>query len=618
MKKLLFLLTGILPLNAAAQLRLPALVRDSMVLQRDVPVRLWGWASPGEAINIRFLGKNFKTKTAADGKWSVKLKPLKPGGPYTMSINQIRLKEILIGDVWICSGQSNMVHQLEQHKERYANDISNAQFPQIRQFWIPAMTDLKKAHEDLPGGFWKAAIPTEVNRFSAVAYFFARNLFLKYHVPIGLINASVGGTPIEAWTSEEGLQEFPDINQTQESKPQAVPKKDADPGLLSRPAWYDPAYIPKHWRPINIPGYWEDQGVHELNGSVWYRREIDVPQAMTGVPAKLCLGRIVDADVVYINGQLVGNTTYQYPQRRYPLAPGVLKAGRNLIVVRVSNQAGKGGFVPDKPYYLSAGKDTLDLKGTWSYKVGEVSTTIVSNGFQAQNSRAALYNAMIAPVTPYTIKGFLWYQGESNAGNPGPYAQLLPALIKDWRNRWQQGNIPFLYVQLPNFMDVKYLPSESNWAILREAQRKALELPNTGMAVAIDLGEWNDIHPDRKKEVGDRLALLAGKIAYHEQALVATGPLYEKVTLTGNKVLISFTDTLVTNDGEAPAQFELAGADKKFVWASARIEGNTLIVWSDAVAAPKYIRYAWADNPDNPNLSNREGLPASPFEAVVQ
>jgi sialate O-acetylesterase len=611
MRKTLFLLMGLLPVLSSAQVRLPALVRDSMVLQRDVPLNVWGWASPGEAISIRFMGKRFKTTTTHDGRWAVKLPPLKAGGPYTMSINQIQLKDILIGDVWICSGQSNMVHQLELHKERYAEDIKNAQFPEIRQFRIPTMTDLQKAHDDLPTAFWKAAVPQDVNSFSAVAYFFARNIFLQHHVPIGLINASVGGTPIEAWTSTSNTDSIP---------PEAVNTAPViqDAGLTSRPPWYDPSYIPKHWRPINIPGYWEDQGVHELNGVVWYRREIEVPVSMTGIPAKLSLGRIVDADVVYINGQQAGNTTYQYPQRRYHLPAGTLKAGKNLIVIRVTNQEGKGGFVPDKPYYVSAGKDTLDLKGTWSYKVGEVTTMTVNKRFQAQNSPGALYNAMIAPLTTYTIKGFLWYQGESNAENPAPYAQLLPALIRDWRNKWKQGNIPFLYVQLPNFMDVQYQPSESNWATLREAQRKTLTLPNTGMAVTIDLGEWNDIHPDRKKEVGERLALLARKMAYNEPALTATGPLYKNATADANRIIISFTDTLTTNDGEAPAQFAIAGADRKFVWANARIEGNTVIVWSDAIAAPKYVRYAWADNPDNPNLSNREGMPASPFEAIIQ
>jgi sialate O-acetylesterase len=228
---------------------------------------------------------------------------------------------------------------------------------------------------------------------------------------------------------------------------------------------------------------------------------------------------------------------------------------------------------------------------------------------------------MLGPLTSYPVKGILWYQGESNAGDPVSYARLLPALIKDWRSKWGEGNIPFLYVQLPNFMDVQYLPSESTWAATREAQRKALALPNTGMAVTIDLGEWNDIHPDRKKEVGDRLALLARKMVYNEQQLVATGPLYENAKSDGKRVIISFSGTgsgLITNDGEIPAQFAIAGDDKQFVWANARIEDNTVIVWSDKVPSPRYVRYAWADNPDNPNLSNREGLPASPFEINIQ
>lgn len=633
MRKILFLAAILFPalfLRSAAQVRLPRLVRDSMILQRNVPVNIWGWASPGETISIRFHGKRFKATTAGDGRWSVKLPPLQAGGPYTMSIdasNHIQLKDILIGDVWVCSGQSNMVHQMELHKERYADDIANAMYPEIRQFRVSTMTDLQKAHDDFSTGFWKAATPQDVRDFSAVAYFFARNIFRQYHVPIGLINASVGGTPIEAWTSEEGLQEFPSIIATirknkDSIRPQGGYKEPViqDAGLISRPVWYDPAYIPTHWRSIIIPGYWEDQGARDLNGTVWYRREIDVPVSMTGIPAKLSLGRIVDADVVYINGQQVGNTTYQYPQRRYQLPAGTLKAGKNLIVVRVTNHAGKGGFVPDKPYYVSAGKDTLDLKGSWLYKVGGVSITSVNTGFQAQGNPTALYNAMFAPLTSYTIKGILWYQGETNAGDPVAYARLLPALIKDWRSKWKEGDIPFLYVQLPNFMDVQYLPSESSWAATREAQRKALVLPGTGMAVTIDLGEWNDIHPDRKKEVGDRLALLARKMVYNEPQLVATGPLFEKAKSDGNRVIISFSATgsgLITNDGEAPAEFAIAGADKKFVWANARIEGNTVVVWSEEVTAPRYVRYAWADNPDNPNLSNREGLPASPFEIDI-
>lgn len=625
------LLLSLLHSRATAQVRLPRLVRDSMVLQREAPVKLWGWATPGEPVRIRFQGKQFRTKTTAAGTWSVLMPALRSGGPYTMQIdatNHITLRDILVGDVWLCSGQSNMVHQLALHSEVYAADIAQANYPAIRHFKIPQTTDLKAPATDLAGGEWKSATPTDVADFSAVAYFFARQLYEQYHVPIGLINASVGGTPIEAWTSKEGLQAFPALQTTirsNENKPPApaaaaLPAP-ADLGLDSQPTWYDTTYTPTHWRPINIPGYWEDQGIRDLDGTVWYRREITIPATMTGKPALLRLGRIIDADVVYVNGKLAGNTAYQYPQRRYPLPAGILKPGKNLIVIRVTNQAGKGGFMPDKPYYLTAGNDTIDLKGTWSYKVGSVyNPTPPAVTFREQNEPTALYNGMVAPITPYTIKGALWYQGESNAGNPGQYAQLLPALIKDWRQQWKADSLPFFFVQLPGFMDVQYLPSESNWALLREAQRKTLSVAHTGMAIAIDLGEWNDVHPDRKKEVGDRLALLARKGVYGEQSLTASGPLPEQAKAEGNKVVIRFSHTgsgLITNDGQAPAQFAVAGEDGKFVWAHARIEKNTVIVWAEGVNKPIRVRYAWADNPDNPNLYNREGLPASPFETTI-
>ena len=622
---------------AQAQLRLPKLISDGMVLQRDARLKIWGWATPGERITMRFKNKSYKTVTGANGQWEVKLSPMIAGGPFTMDIagnSRLELKDILIGDVWFCSGQSNMVHQLNIHDVTYAKEIQEANYPQIRQFWIPTLTNLQAPQRDLPNGQWKAAVGEDIRPFSAVAYFFARKLYQKYKIPIGIINASVGGTPIEAWTSEEGLTDFSALKATIEKNKDTTyinslthrlsattnrPAPPVDLGLAGAKKWFEPSYIPKGWHPINIPGYWEDQGIKDLNGVVWYRKEIDIPASMTGKSAKVFLGRIVDADELYINGKSIGKTTYMYPQRRYPVPADVLKAGKNVVVVRVTNNAGKGGFVPDKPYCIFAGADTVDLKGTWHYKVGTVFRPFAGGSFgggiNAQNQPTALYNAMVAPEINYAIKGFCWYQGESNAGKPQEYATLLPALIGDWRNHWQQGNLPFLYVQLPGFMDYSYQPAESNWAVLRETQLKALSVPNTAMAVAIDLGEWNDIHPDNKKDVGERLALAAMKTAYKEN-LVYSGPLYQSAAIDGNKIVVSFTNTgagLITNDGEEPSEFAIAGADKKFVWAQAKIEDGKVIVWSDEVPNPQYVRYAWADNPVNPNLYNKEGLPASPF-----
>jgi sialate O-acetylesterase len=379
-----------------------------------------------------------------------------------------------------------------------------------------------------------------VLQFSAVAYFFAKKIFDKYGIPVGLINASVGGTPIEAWTSEEGLKEFPSLLTTiQKNKDTAYVNganraarawssnlpRPQDKGLQGTP-WYSTAYAPKNWRTITVPGYWEDQGIRNLDGIVWYRKEITVPASMSGKAARMALGRIVDADVVYVNGQQVGTTGYQYPQRRYSVPAGLLKAGENLVVVKVTNNSGKGGFVPDKPYYIAAAGDTLDLKGDWRYKVGaafEPPTNFVT-GVSEANQPTSLYNAMLAPATHHTIKGILWYQGESNIRNAAEYERLLPALIRDWRSKWQQGDLPFLFVQLPNYDDVQYLPTESPWAVLREGIRKTLSVPATGMAVTIDVGEWNDIHPDRKKEVGERLALAAMKVAYGKKPSCTAAP----------------------------------------------------------------------------------------------
>ena len=628
---------------AFAQVRLPQLISDGMILQRDVPVNVWGWATPGEQITIGFNGRKYKVKAGPDSTWQIRLEAMKAGGPFTMDIqggNRIILKDILIGDVWLCSGQSNMVHQMKLHSIRYADEIADAHYAEIRQFWVPTLTNLQGPRGDLTAGHWKSANHSEdVLEFSAVAYFFARDLYKKYHIPIGIINASVGGTPIEAWTSEEGFKDFPAIIKTIDKNKdtayingfsgRAVAEmsnlpgsNDIDKGLAGPNPWYGPAYIPAGWRQIGIPGYWEDQGLRNLDGVVWYRREIDVPASMTARPAKVFLGRIVNADALYINGKEVGNTTYEYPQRRYAVPADLLKPGKNLFVVRVTNNFGKGGFVPDKPYCLIAGNDTIDLKGYWEYKVGEVFVPRPKAGggfgFSAQNAPTALYNAMIAPLIHYAIKGIVWYQGEANASHAAEYSKLQPAMIADWRSQWKEGDIPFLYVQLPGFGDYDYLPAESGWAELREAQLRSLSVPHTGMAVAIDLGEWNDIHPDRKKPVGDRLALAAERIAYGD-SVVYSGPIYRSSTISGDKIIISFTQTgggLMTIDGEEPQEFAVAGADKKFVWANAKIEGDKVIAWSNEIKDPMYVRYAWADNPVNPNLYNKEGLPASPFETA--
>ncbi len=635
---LLFLIYFLAPGQAWGQLRLPAVISDHMVLQREVELKLWGWASEGEKVTIRFMGKTHTTRTEEDGTWEVRLPPQAAGGPYDMTItagNTITLKDILIGEVWLCSGQSNMVHYFARHQDRYANEIAESENPMIRQFLVPSRAILTAPAEDLENAVWKSANPENLMEFSVVAYFFALRLYEQYNIPVGFINASVGGTPVEAWTSEEGLREFPRMMQTVSRNRDTAYVNSlnreagsagrawrssfpADQGLSGPVKWYETDYIPVIWHSINIPGYWEDQGIRDLDGIVWYRRTIRIPARMASSEARIYLGRIVDADELYINGKRAGRTTYQYPQRRYELDPGVLKEGENLIVIRVTNHMGQGGFVPDKPYLLVSKEDTIDLKGEWMYKVGSVfpKDRPPIQGISLQNQPTSLFNGMLAPLTNYQVKGFCWYQGESNAGRPFVYRDYLKAMIKDWRRWWKQADLPFLYVQLPNYMEVNYSPEESNWAMLRESQLKALELPGTAMAVTIDLGEWNDIHPGNKKPVGERLALQAMKLAYGETNLVSSGPLFRAYTIQGNRIILQFDHVgggLVSGDGEPLSHFAIAGEDRKFRWGKAEIIGNTVHVWNEDIPEPKYVRYAWADNPRFANLYNLEGLPASPF-----
>ncbi|GHA63342.1 sialate O-acetylesterase [Pontibacter akesuensis] len=633
------MLSFLLPLVAQGQVRLPKLISDGMVLQRDTDLKVWGWASAGEKVSVRFLNKTYQAVADNKGAWEVQLAKLKAGGPHQMVItgkNAITLQDILVGDVWVCSGQSNMELPMRRVKPLYAEEMRTAQNEFIRYFEVPKTYDFNVARQDLEAGSWQKVTPATIPNFGAVGYFFAKDLYAKYKVPIGLINSALGGSPVEAWLSEEALKQFPEhYQEAQLFKDQNYIKKiegedqariqawyrelfRKDKGYQGRLHWSDPALNTADWAGMEIPGYWADTGLGPVNGVVWFRKEIEVPASMAGQPADLNLGAIVDSDSAFVNGQFVGTTGYQYPPRWYTVPAGVLKAGKNTLAIRIVNESGRGGFVPDKPYELVAGNKKIDLKGKWQYKLGAAMDPLKSQTF-IRWKPLGLYNAMIAPLIKYNIKGVIWYQGESNADTWEEYESSFPAMIKDWRNKWGQGDFPFLYVQLANYMEAKSQPSESDWAQLREAQRKALALPNSAMAVAIDVGEWNDIHPLNKKAVGERLALAAQKVAYGDE-VVYSGPMYQSVKRKGNKLILTFANTgsgLEARGGELK-QFAIASPDKKYVWAKARIEGNKVVVWSDTVSKPVAVRYAWADNPEGANLYNKEGLPASPFQAELE
>ncbi|MHA4809466.1 glucuronyl esterase domain-containing protein [Flavitalea flava] len=625
------------------QVVLPRLVGDSMILQRDVPVNIWGKATPGEKVSVRFNGAVYEEVTGASGNWSVRMSPTAAGGPFIMEIdgkNHIVLKDILIGDVWVCSGQSNMELSMERVKEKYAEVIAHCGNPAIRQFSQPMRYYFSGPADEIPSGKWETASSSSVLNFSAVGYFFAKALNDQEKIPIGLIKTSVGGSPAEAWLSEKALKAFPQYQMVADRfkdnaftdsirKKENFVSKDwyqrlwqQDSGLNNseNKSWLDPGYDDSSWEQMRIPGFFEPVPYTWLqNGVVWLRKEIDIPERMTGHSVKLFLGRIVDQDSVYVNGVFAGTTGYQYPPRRYELPAGVLRPGKNSIVIRVINSSGQGGFVPDKPYCLIDKDLRIDLSGNWKFRWGAHVPALPGNTF-FQYQPGGLYNGIIAPLLPLAIKGVIWYQGEANTAKAKEYNRLFTALIEDWRREWGQGVFPFLFVQLPNFTEVKPKPAESNWAELREAQLRTLSLPQTGMAVTIDIGEWNDIHPLNKEDVGKRLALVARKVAYTETGLVFSGPLYRSMQKEGHKIRISFTNTGsgllakgAANGDSVLHCFAIAGPDKIFFWAKASIEGNEVVVWNDQVPNPVAVRYAWADNPEGANLYNKEGLPASPF-----
>jgi sialate O-acetylesterase len=634
--KLVLAFLCLFSIHSFAQIKLPKPISDGMVLQRDQELKIWGWASPKAKIKLTLKGEKYTSKVDEKGNWHINLSPQKAGGPYVININEVSIQDVYFGDVWICSGQSNMVLNMERLKENYPHEIASANYPEIRNYFIKTSTNLVGQQQDLNDGHWETISPETVLNMSGVAFFFARDIHKTQKVPVGIINASVGGTPIQAWISEKGLKNFPELMATIENNKDTstinkaererlaaiIPYVSKDKGMLESPKWFENNYQAKNWGTLDIPGFWEDQGLKDLNGVVWYRKEIDVPAHMAGTPANLYMGRIVDADIAYVNGEKIGNITYQYPPRRYNIRANLLKEGKNTIVIRVTNDGNKGGFVPDKKYILVANGDTLDVTGTWHYKVGEVfepKNPLLPElpRFVAQNQPSALFNAMAAPLTSFKAKGFIWNQGESNTAEPAPYGSYLKALIEDWRNLWGQGNLPFLVVQLANFMDQDMLPVESNWAQLREEQRSALKLPNTALAAAIDLGEWNDIHPLNKKDVGLRLAKAARKLAYNE-SIVYSGPNYTSHKREGSKIILSFEHIgsgLISIDNEPLRQFAIAGFDKKFIWADAKILGDKIEVSNAEISHPLYVRYAWANNPEGANLYNKEGLPAIPFQS---
>jgi len=628
--------------QACADVRLPRLVSDGLVLQREQALVLWGWADEGEAVTVSIGKQELKTR-AQGGRWQVHFEPLAAGGPYQIEVrgkNTLQVKDVLIGDVWLTSGQSNMQLSIDRVSLRYPDLIASTQLPTIREFNVPQIYSFKGPQQDFPQGAWKKAVPEQLGGFSAAAFFFARSLQQQYQVPIGLISVAVGGSPAEAWMSEAALQKYPHyLAKVRPFKDDSYVAKLTEKEAQAGKAWNEKLLAADQglkqdwanglangvesesdWQAFSVPGYLKEQGSDFSNGSVWFRRSLTLNSEQAAKTATLWLGAIADADRVFVNGLEIGKTDNLYLPRIYPVPAGLLKAGQNRLSVRVISKGGKAGFIHDKRYALDLGDEELSLFGAWQYRVG-ASSSAPPSATTLHYQPSSLFNAKLAPVLKQAIKGVIWYQGESNTGRAKEYTTLFPDLIRDWRSQFQRPEMPFLYVQLANYQAAKTEPSESIWAATREAQRSALEAKNTGMAVTIDIGEWNDIHPLNKQVVGERLALMARKVAYGDMQLISSGPNATALERQGQALVVGFDlagGRLLPPGGGVIHQLAIAGVDKKYFWASGRVEGRQLRVWSEQVKDPVSVRYAWADNPEGANLYNTVGLPASPFELTLK
>ncbi len=624
-----------LSIATVGQVKMPQIFQHNMVLQRDKPIAVWGWAQPNELISVK-LGESEKgVKADANGKWLVKLNAMPAGGPYTMLIegsNSIHYDNVLIGDVWICGGQSNMQLKLKQtgYKEK---DSLLIQSNRIRLFTVLTEMDYQPK-SDIKGIGWQELSWHNIDEFSAVAYHFGKELSKELQVPIGLISDNLGATAIETWMSNESLVQFPvfkaEMNETV-STGKHFSELYADFEIYKK-KWYskyyyrgagvaDRWYLPEtdfsNWNPIGIAGNtWEQEAdLKDFDGAVWFKTSFDFNNTKHQDSLLLQLSQIDDYDIAWVNGVKIGETFGKHNHRNYKIPVSILKTSGNTLVVRVFDIGGIGGFT------TSSFWGNPILWGKWFYKKGiriepaKFPKPIVPNATPF-SSPSVLFNANIAPLSNLAIKGVVWYQGEANAERAEEYRSLFPALISSWRKNWNDKNLPFVFVQLANYMSEKSLPQESAWAELREAQAMALNIPYTAMACAIDIGEADNIHPRNKEVVGKRLASAALKVTYNKQ-IDGQGPTFSKMNITGDKVILSFkniTGGIHTTDKYGYLKgFQIAGEDGKFVWAMAKIIANQVHVTSDMVKVPVAVRYAWSDNPGELNLYNAENLPAVPF-----
>jgi len=634
-KSVLIILTVIIAYTVFANVKLPGLFSNNMVFQRDMPIKVWGWADPKEIVTISFNQQTKTVLTGKDGKWLLELNPEKAGGPYNLIVkakNTIVISHVLIGEVWVCSGQSNMEWLLTHTQDAMA-EMQQSNYPFIRHFKVPTNV-ASEPQIDLSGGEWKICQPDNAGDFSAVGYFFAVELYKKLKVPIGLINNSWGGTNIETWISKKAYQErdefksmingMPHMNLDSLAKAKETNYMNKvkniqthiedDPAIIQ--SWKELSFNDSNWPSMNVPGIWENQALPDFDGVVWYRKTIFLGDEFAGKEALLELAMINDSDDSYVNGVKVGKMSRSFKEkRRYIIPAGVLKKGKNIIAVKVEDIGGSGGIYGDSTdLKLGISSSSISLAGKWLFQVELINKT---SGISPNMYPGLLFNSMVSPLLSYGIKGVIWYQGESNADRAFQYRKSFPLLISDWRQQWGQGDFPFYFVQLSSYDPTGNINSKgSKWAELREAQTFTLSLPNTGMAITTDIGNSNDIHPRNKKDVGKRLAAIALNKSYNEN-IVYSGPIYKSIKIEGNKIIISFNSTgsgLTVKDKYGYIKgFEIAGADRVFQYAKAYMDGTNIVVYSDGIVNPVAVRYGWADDAGECNLYNKDGFPAWPF-----
>ena len=648
MNKVLLIVAAFLCASLAeAKVSLPQLFQSGMVLQRGKAIPVWGKADAGESVTILFNKKQYTTTADANGKWRIDLPKMKAGGPYVLEVRgeeqEVReFTDVMIGDVWLLSGQSNIDVHIERVYPQYVQEVDNYENPQIRLFRVQNETATHGPKDDIrPTSInWKPLNKQNAWPFSAIGYFLGKRMFEKTGVAQGVIVNSWGGTPIEAWISKDSLErDYPMLvkraafyendnyiraqmqaNGEASRRWNELLEKSDDVQTYPQPSCPD-----ADWQTIN-QNDWTWRGT----GSIWLRQHIQIDKAHAGKPARLLLGTLYDQDITYLNGKQIGSTGYQYPPRRYDISEGLLQEGDNVIAIRFINKNGAVHFIPEKPYMLCFGddrfsqnplpKDVIPLGNTWKFHIGAEMPSCPGGDVSLQNQPTTLYNAVLYPLAPYAISGIVWYQGESNTGNPAPYADYLKKLIGCWRDTWQDQQMPFVIAQLANYdgrqqtgmprpISYQAEPVNSSWAQLREAQRLVAKAdPYAELAVLNDLGETVDIHPLRKKEAAERIALCFDRLVYNN-----------KVWLSPEVVAAEVKDGKIILTLDKPVQpgtlheFEIAGPDGRFVNVEATADANLITILSP-LASPQKLRYAWKDNPLKANVRSIDGLPMSSFE----